>query len=67
MLCTQFISNHITIYNWCYLLSVCKTYIKTKKKMYCRTKNITMENNEFKKVCIKNHMCYYFDNLSSLH
>ena len=35
--------------------------------MYCRTKNITTENNEFKKVCIKNHMCYFFDNLSSLH
>ena len=25
-----------------------------------------MENNEFKKVCIKNHMCYYFDEIIKL-
>ena len=25
-----------------------------------------MENNEFKKVCIKNCMCYYFDDIVKL-
>ena len=25
-----------------------------------------MENNEFKKACIKNCMCYYFDNIIEL-
>ena len=25
-----------------------------------------MENNEFKKVCIKNCTCYYFDDISKL-
>ena len=29
--------------------------------MYCRAKNIEMENNIFKKVCIKNRACYYND------
>ena len=26
-----------------------------------------MENNEFKKVCIKNRTCYYFDEIIRLH
>ena len=25
-----------------------------------------MENNELNKVCIKNHMCYYFDGINKI-
>ena len=32
-------------------------------KTCCCTKNIEMENNEFKKVCTKNCMCYYFNDI----
>ena len=35
------------------------------KKVLTFFKN-KMENNEFKKVCIKNATCYYFDNLIKL-
>ena len=35
---------------------------KVRYKMDCRTNNITMEKNEFKKVCM-NHTCYYFDDI----
>ena len=52
---TILISNHITIYNWYYLLSLCKRY--------CHTKNIKIEINQFKKVSIKNCTCYYFDGI----
>ena len=38
-----------------------KTYCE--KKKYCRTKNIKIENNEFKKVRIKNCACYYLNNI----
>ena len=31
--------------------------------MYYRTKNMTMENNEFLKVRIKNGTSYYFDDI----
>ena len=31
--------------------------------MYWRTKNKDMENNELKKVSIKNCTCYYFDDI----
>ena len=34
--------------------------INQNKKAFCYT-NIKMENNEFKKVSIKNRTCYYFD------
>ena len=45
----SFISNLITIdNNYYYLLSLCKTQYE-------------MENNELKKVRIKNRTCYYFD------
>ena len=30
---------------------------------YCHANNIKMENNEFKKVCIKNCMCYSFNDI----
>ena len=38
-----------------------QTQVKT--KMYCRTKNIKMENNELKKVSIKNCTCYCFGDI----
>ena len=57
----SFVTGHNTIFNCCYLLSLHKTLVKTKK--YCRTNNIKMENNELKKVSIKNRTCYYFDNI----
>ena len=34
------------------------------RRTYCRVNDIKMENNEFKKVCIKNH--YYFDVIISM-
>ena len=34
-----------------------------KTNSHCRSKNITMENNELKKVSIKNRACYYFDDI----
>ena len=40
------------------MLSLCKTKIKAKEK-YLRSKNIKMENNEFKKALIKNSTCYF--------
>ena len=40
-----FISGHITIDNCYYLLSLCKTLVKTKRHL-C-TNKIKMENNEF--------------------
>ena len=33
------------------------------QKTYCRNKNVRIENNKFLKVCIKNHTCYYFDDI----
>ena len=33
-------------------------YYHAKKKVRCK-----MENNEYKKVCIKNFTCYYFDDI----
>ena len=32
-------------------------------KTYCRANNIKMENNELKKVSVKNRACYYFDDI----
>ena len=32
-------------------------------KTYCRANNTKMENNEFKKIRIKNRTCYYFDDI----
>ena len=58
----SFISDHITIYNRYYLLSLPKTWFKT-KKTYCLTKYIKMENNEIKRISIKNRTCYYFDGI----
>ena len=43
ILCIQFISEHITIDNYYYLLSLCKT------KMYLCTNIIKWEKNEFRK------------------
>ena len=42
---------------------ICFYYAKhrSKPKNIFRTNSIKMENNEFKKVCIKNCRCYYFD------
>ena len=37
---------------------------RSKLKQPCgHTKNMKMENNEIKKVCVKNRMCYYFDDI----
>ena len=37
---------------------------RSKLKQSCgHTKNMKMENNEIKKVCVKNRMCYYFDDI----
>ena len=52
----SFISDHITIDNYYYLLSLSKT----KKILY------KMENNESKKVRIKNRTCYYSDDIIKL-
>ena len=52
----SFISNHIIIDNYYFLLSLCKT------KRY----NIKMKKNKLKKACIKNFMCYYFDEIIKL-
>ena len=57
----RFISDHIAIDNCYYLLSLCKTLVKTKK--YLCTNNIKIENNKFKTVCVKNRTCYYFDDI----
>ena len=35
--------------------------ISQNRRTYCRVNDIKMENNEFKKVCIKNRTRYYFD------
>ena len=40
---------------------------RSKLKQPCgHTKNMKMENNELKKVCVKNRMCYYFDDIIKL-
>ena len=44
---TQIFSDHISIHNRLYLIQLCKTQVKTKETS-CRTKNVEMENNEFK-------------------
>ena len=36
---------------------------RSKLKPCGHTKNMKMENNEIKKVCVKNRMCYYFDDI----
>ena len=58
MLCFaySFISDHVNIDNCYYLLSLCKTQRYNKK----------IENNEFKKVRIKNRTFYYFDDTIKL-
>ena len=56
----SFITDHITIDNCYYLLSLYK------RKTYWHTNNIKKENNEFKKVRIKNRTCYYFDDIIKL-
>ena len=60
----RFISDHITIDNCYYLLSLCKTLVKTKRHRY--TNNINMENNEFKNVCKKHCICYCFNDIIKL-
>ena len=57
----SFIGDHITIYNRYYLLSLSKTESTTKK--YRCANNIKMENNELKKVKIKNLTRYHFDDV----
>ena len=52
----SFIFNNITIDNYYYLLSLCKT------KRY----NIKWKIINFKKFGIKNRTCYYFDNIIKL-
>ena len=43
---------------------ICYHYTKYRSKQkYYRTDNVKTENNELKKVCIKNCMCYYFDDI----
>ena len=34
--------------------------VKVKTKRYWHTNNIKIENNELKKICIKDCTCYYF-------
>ena len=47
LLSVSFISDHITIYNHYYLLSLCKTLVKTKRKPTTVLKNIKIENKKF--------------------
>ena len=58
------ISDHVAIDNYYYLLLLCKAWVKTER--YSCTDHIKIENNEFRKVCIKNHTCYYFDDIIKL-
>ena len=52
------ISDLIIINNCHHLLSLYST------KTCWRTNHIKMENNEYKKVCIKNRMRYYFNDIT---
>ena len=56
----SFISDHITIDNYYYLLSLCKT------KKILMHQQYKLENNELKEVCIKNWTCCYFYNILKL-
>ena len=44
-----------TIHNCYYLISLCKTQLKTEKR-HCRANNMKMQNN-----CIKSRTCFYSD------
>ena len=55
----SFIGDHTTVYNRCYLLSFCKTQVKTKKHDVVLISK--MENSRFNKVGTKICTCYYFD------
>ena len=51
-----FISDHINIDNYYYLPALCKT----------KRHSIKWKIRNLKKFCIKNHTCYYFDNIIKL-
>ena len=53
----SFISDHITIHNHYFLLSLCKAW--SKLKMHCHAQ----QTNECKKVRVKNCTCYFFDDI----
>ena len=48
-----------------YYIIICYHYAKhaSKPKKYLPINNIKMENNEFKKIDIKNRTCYYFNDI----
>ena len=56
----NFIRDHVTIYNYYYLL------LLWERKRHWSTNNTRMENNEFKKLCIKICTCYYFNDIIRL-
>ena len=60
----SFISDHMTIDDYYYLLSLCKTLVKTKRYWYYG--NIKMENNELKNIRINNRTCYYLGDIIKL-
>ena len=63
----SFINDHITIYNYYYLLLLLYNYYYYYHYyMLLYISNIKMENIEFKKLCIKNRTCYYFDDVIKL-
>ena len=55
----------ILLFYYYWMLSLYKTQVKTEKHI-STLKNMKMENNKFKKICVENGTCYYSYNIITL-